>query len=181
MKQLFLSLFFLGVSIGLFFVFIDPHYANVQTLQAQNASLSQALDKSRELQEVRDGLRARYNTFSPTDLQKLTKLLPDNIDNIRLILDIDAIAVKHSLRVEEFGFSEGGRTGRAREEGVTQEGPYGSVIFKFSVKSDYDTFRKFMDDLEKSLRIVDITSLGVVGGEGSTYTFNVAIRTYWLQ
>lgn len=186
MNQLFLAGFFLLISGGLFFSYIDPTYAVIKDLQVKNARLSDALDKSRELQEVRDSLRARYNTFNPDDIDRLGKLVPDNIDNIRLILDIDGIAQKHNLQVEDFEFSDDGQAGTNRQtapEGIgVNSGPFGTVTFQFRVSSEYETFRAFMDDLEKSLRIVDITELSLEPGEGDDgFTFNVTIRTYWLR
>lgn len=105
MKGLFLPLFFVIVSGGLFFTYIDPTYKDVQVLQAENERFDQALQKSRELQAIRDQLLSRFNTFASSDRARLQKLLPDHIDNVRLILDIDTIAGGHGLSIEKFSFS----------------------------------------------------------------------------
>lgn len=182
MKQLFVAGLLLLISGGLFFAYITPTYSKIQALQVQNGHLSEALNKSRELQSVRDTLRAKYNTFSPEDLDRLEKLLPDHIDNIRLILDVEAIAAAHNLKVEQFAFSDdtAAKKGGVIPESSREEG-FGSLQFQFSVAADYATFRRFMEDLEKSLRVIDITSLTLSPSDSGKYSYAVSIRTYWLH
>ena len=74
------------LSIGLFFMYVDPTYNNVQEIIQEQERFDEALDKSKELQMIRDELLAKYNTFSTSDLNRLSKLLPDNVDNVRLVL-----------------------------------------------------------------------------------------------
>lgn len=209
MRGLFLPLFFILVSGGLFFTYIDDTYKEVQVLSAENDRFDQALTKSRELQEARDRLLARYNTFATEDLDALQKLLPDDIENVRLILDIDSIAANHDLQIQEFSFSgdtggsessSGGvvnreatgpdtnqfggsnQLGGGTEQRTTPAKAYKTVTMKFSVDANYNQFLAFMQDLERSLRIVDIADLEVKPSdtEGADYEFDISINTYWL-
>jgi Tfp pilus assembly protein PilO len=180
MSKFFVAALLLVISAGLFFAFITPTYSDVQSLQAENGHLSEALDKSRELQSVRDTLRAKYNTFSSGDLDKLQKLVPDHIDNIRLILDVESIAKSHNITVNQFAFSGDGGTGPGSSS-ETAGGAYGSIIFQFSVTTDYDTFKAFMNDIEHSLRVIDIIALGIDPSDSGKNTYQVSIRTYWLK
>jgi len=51
-----------------------------------------------------------------------------------------------------------------------------------AVLSSYAVFIKFLEDIEKSLRIVDVVSIGFDSkDENDIYDFNVSIRTYWLK
>src|SRR3569623_770324 len=85
-------------AIGLFVAYTNPAYqGGVKELQAKQASYDDALGKSQELKSVRDQLLSRYNTFSAEDKDKLEELLPDNVDNIRLVIDINNVAARHNL------------------------------------------------------------------------------------
>jgi Tfp pilus assembly protein PilO len=182
MKQLFLALFFLIISIGLFFAYIKPTYSQVQTLQTQNGSLSAALDKSRQLQEVRDSLRAKYNTFSQDDLAKLQTMLPDSIDQVRFIINLNAVAATDGVTIQSFAFSDSGSSSNTTQNPApsTSAGP-APLSFSFNVETDYATFRKFMTDLEHSLQIIDITGLSLkADNTGKKDSFAVSMRTYWL-
>ncbi len=170
----------IGVSIGAFIWFIEPTYNELSEVRAQDRQYSDALDKSRELQAVRDKLLSRYNTFRSADLDRLQKLLPDTVDNVRLVLDLDSMAARYGMRVRNVVV--GGDP--VRKEGAigSDDSPYGSLTLSFSVVSRYDTFLAFLSDLERSLRLSDIVSVAFEEPrEGDLYEYDVSIKTYWLK
>jgi len=167
-------------SAAIFFLFTDEVYNDVKVLQAEEAQFSEALERSKELQAVRDELNARYNTFSGSDIDKLEKLLPDGIDVVRLILELDSIAQTHGLQVNSIAVQED--AGSAEGLGPAQ-GAYQTVSLSFSVTATYDDFFVFIEDLERSLRIVDLASLSFTAPESGSalYTYAITLQTYWLR
>lgn len=179
MTRTFLApLLLLAIAVGLFFGYIDPAYQKVQALRVEDARFNEALNQSRELQKVRDTLLSRYNTFAQSDVERLRKLLPDNVDNVRLILDIDSIASKYNMRTRNVTVSSASSESSAISAG---EGAVDSVVLSFSVAAEYEDFIRFLKDLESSLRIVDLVGLSFETAGGNAYTFNVSIKTYWLK
>jgi Tfp pilus assembly protein PilO len=178
--KLFLPILFVVIAITLFFWYIDPTYKSVQALVKEQGELDHALTRSRELQDVRDELTARRNTFPQSDVDKLQKLLPDHVDNVRLILDLDSMAARYNMRVRDVTIA--GNTSRA-EAGVlgTDEKLYESVVLSFSVTGTYDTFRQFLSDLERSLRLVDVVGISFTSTETGIYDFDIDMQTYWLK
>ncbi|PIT97013.1 hypothetical protein COT82_00085 [Candidatus Campbellbacteria bacterium CG10_big_fil_rev_8_21_14_0_10_35_52] len=183
MIRLTFPIIFILISIGLFFIYIDPVYSDIQLKISERNEFNNALDKSRELREVRDRLLSLYNTFSTNDLDNLKKLLPDNVDNVRLILDIDYIASTYGMRIKNVTINKKDN----REVGVI--GPsnklFESVKLSFSVVSSYDNFIQFVRNIEKSLRVVDITEVSLIqqGDEinNLTYEYRIGLETYWLK
>lgn len=168
---------------ALFFLYTDPKYQEVKELRAQEAEYDQALTKSKELQEARNRLIARRNTFSPDDLRKLERLLPDNVDNIRLIIDIDTIAARYGLRIRNVSVSapKSGREERS-EIAIGDSGDtIGSVELSFSVPARYEDFIRFLSDLERSIRVVDVNGISFSVGEGDLMQYSVTVKTYWLR
>lgn len=167
----------------LFYWYIDPTYGEIKELRSQEATLNQALSRALELQETRDQLLSRYNTFSQTDLSRLEKLLPDHVDNVRLVLDMDALASQYGMRVRNVSIEKQDPKTRARDAQTIgpDERLYESMILSFTVTGQYDTFRQFMIDLERSLRLVDIEGVSFASNESGLYDFTVALRTYWLK
>lgn len=184
MVKLTFPILFLLLAIGLFFVYIDPTYKTIQETLKEEEKFNHALDKSKELQEVRDRLLSSYNTFSKKELNRLSKLLPDHVDNVRLILDIDHIASLYGMRIKNLDIS------KKEEKKESIIGPdtalYQSVSLSFSIVSSYDILKNFIKDLEKSLRIVDITDISLASsksilGEDDLYEYNISLKTYWLK
>lgn len=184
MIKLTFPILFILLSIGLFFTYVDPKYKDIQNTLKEEEKYDQALDKSKELREIRDELLSKYNSFQTSDLDRLIKLLPDHVDNVRLILDIDHIASIYGMRIKDVSINKK----EDSKDGIIGPdiNPYQSVSLSFSVASTYDDLKQFIRDLERSLRIVDIVSIAlapsnVVTRNGALYSYNISLKTYWLK
>ncbi len=175
-----LPILFIIISLGIFFGFIDPTYERIKVIRAEEATYEEALTRSKELQQIRDQLLSRYNTLPQEDLARLEKLLPDNVDNVRLILDFDALASAYGMRIRNVEL-ETNDSRASRGQVGANESVYDSLILSFSVTGSYDTFRAFLADLEQSLRLVDITSVSFTSTATGIYDYAVAVKTYWLK
>lgn len=179
MIRLAIPIILIIVALGLFFGYIDPTYIQIKELRVEEKTYDEALNQSRELQEIRDALLSRYNTFSQQDLNRLEKLLPDHVDNVRLILDIDSIASNYNMRTRNVTVSEVS----SEDKNIigANQNAVDSVVLSFSVAATYENFIRFIKDLESSLRIVDFVGLSFSSTEGDAFNFNMSIRTYWLK
>lgn len=99
-----LPVFLVGVGIGGFILITKPIYADIQALQAEGEAYEQALQNSANLQKERDRLTTKLNSFSPDDMAKLEKMLPDTVDNIKLILEIQEQASNQGIVVKNVQF-----------------------------------------------------------------------------
>jgi len=185
MSRLILSTSLIIIAAVLFFTFTNPRYEEVKILVAENKQFDEALLRSKELQFVRDELLNKYNMISTEDLEKIKKLLPDNVDNIRLILDLDGIASTYGLLIRNVSISDGssneGTRGGAQSVQISND--LDQIQLQFNVTSSYENFKNFMRDLEQSLRIVDLKTLTVTTQDetGDILNFGLTIKTYWLK
>jgi hypothetical protein len=182
MKGLLLPAVLLAVAIGLFAAFTNPTYQAAKALAAQSSAYEQALQTAHDLKSQRDQLLAKRDTFSQDDTQKLQRLLPDNVDNIRLIIDVNNIASRHQLTLKNVALgSVGGDQQRTAASVGAAGSPIGTVELGFTVTAGFDNFSAFMLDLEHSLRLVDIEKMSFKDAVGDSADYSVTIRTYWLH
>lgn len=197
MFRLIVSIILIGVAITGFFIFTNPLFDNISTLKLQVASYNNALNNSKTLENERDLLTKKYNSFDPQNIEKITKLLPDNVDNIRLILEIEKIATPYGMVLKDIKYevenidSTAGRTaGGVVSGGIpTSRKNYGTLNFSFSTQGTYGNFISFVRDLEKNLRIMDIASIDFSSNAGvgaspslsQIYKYNFNVKTYWLK
>jgi Tfp pilus assembly protein PilO len=175
------------ISIGSFFAYTDKIYRGensdnhrtIQSLQAEDAEYQEALNNVTAIKAKRDALVDKMSAMNPDDLQKLESLLPDNIDNIQLIIDMNNIADKHRLILKGARLDNEAKTDSSKLG--TDNSKYGTVRISFSVTASYENFQNFLRDLEKSLRLVEITDLSVNGNAIGLYDFSVGLKTYWLK
>ncbi len=181
----FTPIIFIIVSIILFFTLTDPVYKEVKSLRVKYAQYQDVLDKSAELLKQRKSLQDKYTSFAEEDVSRLKKLLPDTVDNVRLIIDIDEIAKRYGLTIKNVRLDDTrSKTGTTKDATATitaGEGKYGTIPMGFSVSADYNTFLSFLEDLESSLRIVDVTNISLTPSTTGAYSFDVSLKTYWLK
>lgn len=174
-----LPIILIVVSGSAFFAYIDPTYGTIQEMRKEEALFNEALNNSKKLQAIRDDLLAQYNSFLASDVERLKKLMPDNVDNVRLVRDIDGIAAKYGMTLRNVTVEvdpNNAGTGIGKSQGA-----YGSVLLTFSIKGPYRIFESFLADLEKSLRVVDVVDISFNASEQDLYEYTIVVRTYWLK
>jgi Tfp pilus assembly protein PilO len=186
----------IGVAITGFMMFISPLYSQIQTLNIKAASYNEALSNSIALEKERDKLTTKYSTIDPENLKKLSVLLPDSVDNIRLILEIEKIASPYGMNLKDVKYSSNtnASTPQPGQEKLTKSietnKDYGDWDLEFSTTGSYFNFVNFLKDLEHNLRIVDISSIDFSSSTGGltlnplsndTYKYSLKIKTYWLK
>ena len=178
MRKYLLSLILLLVSIGVFFAFIDPFYKEIEVIRLEIKGLDEALNNSKQIQETRDQLLGRFNAIPRQDLERIKKMLPDHVDNVKLILEIDRIASQYGMTIKNISVIE---KGGGRETLGRPEEPLGTIGLDLIITGSYRLFLNFVSDLEKSLRIVDIVSLAFTATTEDFNQYDLGIQTYWLR
>jgi len=191
----------IAIAVTFFFTVTNPMYNSISGVKAQVTTYNQALSTSATLESERQTLTAKYNAIDPNDLAKLQTMLPDNVNNVRLILEIEQIATPYGMTLSNIQYDTPSNTTTTNSTTApvvqggnvasTQNQNYGTFELEFSTSGTYDNFLSFTKELESNLRIVDISSIsfssdsasGVVAkaGSGEVYTYNFKIKTYWLK
>jgi Tfp pilus assembly protein PilO len=159
------------VSVTSFLMFTNPTYKEVKELKAKATAYNEALATSARLQAERDALTAKYNSLLPEDLKRLTQLLPDTTDNVRLIIDLQRMAQAYGMTISSTKFDAkstkktvtpptGSPLQAVGANDVAQATrDYGVFELAFSTTGNYENFMKFLKDVESSLRLTDIQSV----------------------
>ena len=173
-----ITIVLIGVSTGLFFLFIDPLYQETKVLKTQITTLNETFSNSKKIQEVRDMLFAKFNAIPANDLERLGKILPKNVDNVKLILELDRIASERGLDIKKIDVRD--TSGEGEGLGPLGRG-YGTLEIGLTLTGSYKAFRGFLEDLGKGLRLVDVVSLNFRATGFDFDQYNITVRTYWLR
>lgn len=179
----------IAISIGVFVVFTNPIFKDISSLREDMSGYDEALGNSKKLESEREKLTQKYNAIGEGNLDKLQKLLPSHVDNIRLILEIEKLATPYGMVLKDVKYDATekespkgfGIVGGLNSPGGVSD--YGVWNLQFSTEGSYSNFLRFVKDIENNLRIVDITSVSFSsnnqGPDFYKYSFN--IKTYWLK
>jgi len=177
-------------SVAVFFGYVDPNYKGSSSSSSDLASygvveLKDELSKYQDLassstmiKEKRDSLIQKRTTIKTEDQTRLERFLPNNIDNIRLIIEIRKIAEGRNLVAQNVQIND--VKNNAAAVGIT-DSKYGTLSLSFTVNSSYQNFLNLLNDLENNLRLLDITNISFSTTDTGLYNFTVTLNTYWLK
>lgn len=166
------------VAAGLFFGLGEPMFNDISAQRAQLDAFNQALDNAAKFRSVRDDLNARYSRISPDQLSRLNKMLPSDLGNIHLINDINSVATRNGMILKSVNLEA---PTNDVAQGVSSTGNVDAATIRLSASGTYRALRGFISELEKSLRLVDVTSLTFSSKDTDVYSYEMDIRTYWIK
>jgi Tfp pilus assembly protein PilO len=173
------------IAIGLYFTVTKTILADASKINASNKEFEKALENVNVLLKKEDELNDKYKRLGQTERDRLEKMVPQKMDNIRLIIDLNNIAYKFGFVLK--GIQATASTANTTAQ-VTPSQPGSipvptleTVTVTFGVTAPYQQFITFLQELEKSLRILDISSLSVTSSDSGIYDWKVELKTYWLK
>lgn len=190
MRKLIYPVFFILATGFGFFWYIQPLYADIQDLQGQVDEYDQTLSQVNELQTQLSEKLEKRAQITDNQLSRLDRILPETIDTVRFLIELDQIAARHGMSVDKVSFS-GAPEAFGGSGGSGGNSSYNTLSASFSVSGSYTDVQDFMRDIERSSRLMDMTnfSLKPVGKSsadqtgtnlrGGTYNYNIKLQTYW--
>jgi len=179
MSKFIISIILIVISAGAFFGFIDPTYTEVQVLDVKKQELNSALNNFKEIRQTRDSLLEKRKNISSVDIARLKRFVPDHVDNVRLVMELDNIAARYGMSLKNVKINSD--AGKGSDLLGVADVNYGTLDLDLTVVGSYGVFVSFLRDLEKSLRIIDVKSISLYSGNNDFYEYNVGIQTYWLK
>lgn len=202
-----LPLILIGAGVAGFLLIAQPMYDEATTLKIEADKYNEALANAKILQAERDRLTEKFNSFKAEDLVRLEKIVPDSVDNIKLILEIQEVAQDRGILVKNVEFEpeqflelDPAATATAKEEaakkqanlrrpGVANNLDYETFDLEFSIEGKYAAYVEFMKLLERSLRVVDVRAITFTPGTSEdkdkiyidNYKYTFRINTYRLK
>ncbi len=176
-----LAIIFFAASIGITVFFTIPQYNcnsetcgydGVKAIRIKKSSYNAALASAQNLESRRDDLTKKYNTVAPEEHQKLEALLPNNVDNIKLVLELETLAKKYGLLIEspkletksvetlDLPTNSAGQAIRASgDSSLPSSLPYGTFTLDFTVRATYANAKLLLSDIEHNLRLIEPVSI----------------------
>lgn len=168
-------------AIALFIGYVQPTYSGpVAGLKTEIKNLDAALTAARDFKEKEVELTQARAAIEPGQLARLESFLPDSVDNVQLIVDLNSLAARSGVQLSAFNIAGGAQTATA-ESALTSGEPLESLELSVSATGTYAAFRTFLKGVETSLRPLDIIELSVRDSETGVYTYDITFRLYWLR
>jgi Tfp pilus assembly protein PilO len=181
------------LAVALFFGYVRPTWdGEIANTRAEIDSLNNALDASARFSAKEVALETERNKLPPEQLARLDAFLPDSVDNIQLILDLNALASHSGVTLSNFTTSNVPNASNASSAGAGDAqntngaftgatSPVDSLTIGINATGTYSAFRSFMTGVEQSLRPLDVTALTVTDSDTGVYMYQITLKFYWLH
>lgn len=173
------------IAIGIFFAYVHPTWnGSIAATKAAIELDNQALIAAEEYKQQENMLATARAAINPDDLTRLETFLPDSVDNVRLILDLNALAARSGLSLTNIDVV----TNNPANPGASQTGlpsihddPIGSVNLSMTALGTFSALQTFLQRVEMSARLLDVQKVVVKSSETGVYTYDLSLRLYWLH
>lgn len=163
----------ISISIILFFILILPSIDKTKSLISAIREREIILRQQKEIISRIEKIGKEIEE-NKENVNKLDLLLPKKRTVPDLIASIEAIAGNSGVVLEELSFSETSTLGEEFEK----------LVANLTLNGSYETFLKFLDSLEKNIRIADLIDFSVARKsqtESQELNFRLRFNTYYLK
>ncbi len=169
---------------SIYYLVISPLYTGVgsvwqpeqgiTTLQSTNTQYDSTLLQVEGLYKQAETLRSQYASLSEESKQKMSVMVPEIIDPVRLVSEVSSIGLVSGVMLRDLDVTElSAVTGSAR----------GGYRVGFTVDTTYTKFKELMHNFETSMRLFSIqgVSFTVSPKDDSIMSFQVKLETYTMK
>lgn len=181
-KNLFKLLLGVG-SFAIYYIILNPLYTgmgsiwqperSISSLRDLNLQYSETLQQANTLYAQAENLRTQYNSIPDLAKEKMGLMVPDNVDPVRLLNEVNNIANQTGLAISDLGYISSPQT----------MGNYGTYTVSFTVTTTYSKFKELMHNYETSLRLFTIKNVAfaVSQKDSALIDFQVKLETYYIK
>lgn len=176
----------LGFAIAVFFFYVNPAWTgSIAAAKASIANDDQALATAQQYVAQQNQLAAARDAIDPANQKALNTFLPSSVDNVGLILDLNALASRSGLSIANVDVvtDTSGAAGAQSAGALTATAlnPVGSVDLAISATGTFPALQAFLAGVERSARLLNVHDLVVKGSDTGVYTYQMTLSLYWLR
>ena len=170
MNRYIIPVFLVLLSAGVYILYGDPIYASIAAGNVKIAEDDKLLADAKDATQKIDKLRATQEQFPSGYDTSLATILPNSVDPLRLVIDVNGIAALRGLYIKSPQVTVAPDANK--DTGTVQKN-----MLTFTISAPYSVFRDFLRDLESSLSLQDLSQLTFTS---TSLTTDTATENYYL-
>ena len=180
------------------FTYVRPTFSAIKHTQDETYQYTDAVQKATEYNQKLATLIQKQNSFSAANLQALQTYLPNSVDSMSVVSDLNTIAQMSGIKITEAekqpltNTSQNARRKAASGTATSSSPQLKPIEFAVTLHGTYDSFKQFMSLIAKNdypLVPVDVSvgKFTTAGQQSSVIATNPAadytltIRTFTLS
>ncbi len=146
----------IAAAAGVVFTNILPAYEETKIIEEELAELDSALAVAKRADELAKKHRADIDRISEKERETLATIVPDKIDMVALVNDIQGIAIRNAMVLRKV---EARDRDDDRGDAPPEQQRYRAQTVKVELAGTYESFLGFLEEAERSLQLLDVEAV----------------------
>ncbi|RJQ30679.1 hypothetical protein C4572_03800 [Candidatus Parcubacteria bacterium] len=173
-----ISLFLIIGAVIIFFAETKGYFPEIKSLSKEVATYNEAIKTSNKVKVKIDEILDQYNSVSAENIDRMNKMMPSTSESMNLVVQLDDMMRQKGLVLKSVDIREiSGKTSGSAKKNDSLE----TMTLSLRAQGGYSSFHQFLNDLENSLRLIDIASVKVTPLSDSNYDFSIEAVSYWSK
>lgn len=179
MSRTLTSILSIVIAVLLYVFVIDQQLTQMSIVQNEIDEYKKAEEKFTEFQRKLDSLVAVKNQASVIENEKLDAIVPEVVDDVKLIVDLENMAKSRGMLFGNISIDNSKDTPSNTSSSEVATGPtLKGTDISFEVIGSYEQFKQLLEDLERSLVLLEVVTLDFAVNQGSYQQYAITVRAY---
>ena len=171
-------LFLIIAFIGGAFLVLRPMIELIKETNAQTTSRLLTIDQERGYVRSLEQSVAAAQSIPSTTLDQVDRALPRDARTPELLVQFGAAAARNQLRIDSIGFNVTRSSSAGTDAKIATTNLIAPLDITLAIHAhNYFDMKRFLTDIETSLRLIDVTGMAT-SGVGTDLTYTLQLRTY---
>ena len=165
----------------IFFTESKNYFPEIKVLGKQVSSYNETINTAKKVRSSIDKTLGDYNGISQDNVDRVNKMVPSGAESMKLVVQIDDMMRKKDLSLSSIdskdAIDKSPVSNAVKNGGKNAE----SIFLSIKARGSYKSFRSFIEELEKSLRLIDVNSVKISPVGQDDYSFSMEAVSYWRK
>ena len=165
----------------IFFAESKSYFGEIKSLRKQVSSYNETINMANKVRKSIDKTLLAYNAILQENVDKIKKMVPPVDESMKLVVQIDDMMRKKGLTLKTIDTRNIASKNSASDSQNNGGKAAESVFLSINAQGSYESFRFFVEELEKSLRLIDVKAVKINPVGQDNYSFSIEAVSYWRK
>lgn len=178
----------------IFFTQTKNYFPEIKVIRGQISVYNKTIETIRNVKNSVDKLLGEYNSISQENIDKVNKMIPSGLDQMKLVVQIEDMMKSRGLSLKSIDTkesdkkisfktkinanTEGGEVSETEDK--KEEKVISALALSIKAQGSYSAFHSFLTEAERSLRLIDIESVKInTVANKDIYDFSIEAVSYY--
>ena len=165
----------------IFFTESKNYFPEIKKLRKQASSYNETINTAKKVRSSIDKTLGEYNAISQDNVDRINKMVPSGAESMELVVQMDDMMRKNGLSLNSINTKDIAAqkldSNSQKNDSMFAE----SVFLSIEAQGSYESFRSFIKELEKSLRLIDVISVEINPVGQDNYSYSIEAVSYWRK